>query len=181
MSLPDSNPTVPIDLEQLVVDVYEAVQWACLRYGGRIRQDELDDFSQQIILKLIEYDCRRLRSFNRHSSSKTWLQRVVENHICSCLCRRRQAESLDEVDQEALIYSPPQERDIYVAEQRELLFRALGRLSEQERLLYQLCFVFKQDARETATVFNINVKNVYRRKETLVFKLARLVQTFQGR
>jgi DNA-directed RNA polymerase specialized sigma24 family protein len=80
----------------------------------------------------------------------------------------------------ALIYSPPQERDIYVAEQRELLFGAIGRLSDQERLLYQLCFIFEQDARETATVFKINVKNVYKRKETLVLKLTKLVQTFQG-
>ena len=58
MSLPDVNPTAPIDLEQLLADVYEAVRWACLRYRRQIRRDELDDFSQQIILKLIEDDCR---------------------------------------------------------------------------------------------------------------------------
>jgi RNA polymerase sigma factor (sigma-70 family) len=181
MSLPDLNPTAPIELEQLVIDVYEAVQWACIRYRGRIRRDELDDFSQLIILKLIEDDCRRLHSFKLNSSFKTWLQRVVDNYIYSCLRRRRQAESPDELDQEALINSPPQERDIYAAEQREMLFRAFGRLSEQERLLYQLCFVFEHDAREIATIFKIKVKNVYRRKETLVFKLTRLVQTFEGR
>ena len=181
VSLPDFNPTAHIDFEQLVADVYEAVRWACIRYRGRIRRDELDDFSQLIILKLIEDDCRRLHSFKLHSSFKTWLQRVVDNYIYSCLRRRRQAESPDEVDQEALIYSPPQERDIYAAEQRKLLFRALGKLSKQERLLYQLCFVFEQDARETATVFKIKVKNIYRRKETLVLKLTRLVQTFEGR
>src|SRR5262249_34487065 len=97
-----------------------------------------------------------------------------------CLYRRKQSESLDEIDQGELIYSPPQYRDIYAAEQRKLLFRALGRLSEQERLLYQLCFVFEQDARNVAAVFKINVKNVYRRKETLVLKLTRLVETFQS-
>ena len=83
VSLPDLNPTAPIDLEQLLADVYEAVQWACLRYRGRIRRDELDDFSQQIILKLIEDNCRRLHSFKSHSSSKTWLQAVVDDHIYS--------------------------------------------------------------------------------------------------
>jgi DNA-directed RNA polymerase specialized sigma24 family protein len=101
VSLPDLNPTAPLDLEHLVADVDEAVQWACLRYWGSIRQDELDDFSQ------------------------------------------------------------PQDRDIYAAEQRRLLSRALGRLSEQEWFLYQLCFVFEQYALETATVFKIKVKNVY--------------------
>jgi len=179
--LPSLNPTVPIDSERLVADVYEAVQWACLRYWGCIRRDELDDFSQQIILKLIEDDCRRLRSFDYNSSFKTWLQRVVDHDVYRGLCRRKQAGNPDDIDQGALIYSPPQDRDLYAAEQRKLLFRALGKLSEQERLLYQLCFVFEQDARKLATVFKINVKNVYKRKETLVLKLTRLVQTFQNR
>jgi RNA polymerase sigma factor (sigma-70 family) len=181
VSLPDLNPTAPMDLEQLLPDVYEAVRCSCLRYRGRIRRDELDDFSQQILLKLFEDDCRRLHSFKRHSLPKTWLQRVVDNHIYSYLYRRRQAESPDEVDRGALVYSPPQDGDIYDAEQRELLYRALGKLSDQERMLYQLCFVFEQDARQVATVFEINVKNVYKRKEMLVLKLTKLVQTFQSR
>jgi RNA polymerase sigma factor (sigma-70 family) len=180
VSLPDLNPTAPIDLEQLLPDVYEAVRWACLRYRGRIHRDELDDFSQQIILKLFEDDCRRLHSFKRHSLPKTWLQRVVDNHIYSCLYRRRQAENSDGVDQGALVYTPRQDREIYAAEQRNLLSRALGELSDQERLLYQFCFVFEQDARQVAIVFKINVKNVYKRKETLVLKLTKLVQTFQS-
>jgi RNA polymerase sigma factor (sigma-70 family) len=181
VSLPDFNPTAPIDLEQLLAGVYEAVRWACLRYRGSIRRDELDDFSQQIILELIEDDCRWLHSFKRHSSLKTWLQRVVDHHVYRCLYRRRHAENHDGIDQVALSYSPPQDRDIYAAEQRRLLFRALGKLSAQERLLYQLCFVFEQDARKVATVFKINVKNVYKRKETIVLKLTRLVETFQNR
>src|SRR5215475_3027370 len=181
VSLPDFIPTAPVDLEQLLHDVYEAVQWACLTYQGRIRLDELDDFSQQIILKLIEDNCRRLRLFDYNSSFKTWLQRVVDHHVYRCLCRRKQAGNPDEVDQGALIYSPPQDRDIYAAEQRKLLFRALGKLSERERLLYRLCFVFEQDARKVSTVFKINVKNVYKRKGALVLKLTRLIQTFQSR
>jgi DNA-directed RNA polymerase specialized sigma24 family protein len=79
-----------------------------------------------------------------------------------------------------LVYLPRQDRDIYAAEQRNLLSRALGKLSDQERLLYQLCFVFEQDPRKMATVFKINVKNVYKRKEMLVLKLTKLVQTFQS-
>lgn len=181
MSFPNLNPIAPIDLEHLVADVYEAVRWACLRYRGRIHRDELDDFSQQIILKLIEDNCRRLHSFKCRSSIKTWLQAVVNHHVYRCLYHRKRAENPDEVDQEVLIYSPPQDRDIYAAEQRKLLLRALGRLSEQERLLYMLCFVFEWEAREIAIVFNINVMNVYKRKGTLVLKLTRLVQTFQGR
>jgi RNA polymerase sigma factor (sigma-70 family) len=181
VSLPDLNPTAPIDLEHLVADVREAVQWACLRYGGRIRQDELDDFSQQIILKLIENDCRRLRLFNHNFSFKTWLQAVATHHVHKSICRRKQSESLDEVDQMALIYSPPQDRDIYSAEQRKLLFRALGKMSEQERLLYQLWFVSELAPIKIADIFDTEVRIIYKRKQTLVLKLTRLVQTIQRR
>jgi RNA polymerase sigma factor (sigma-70 family) len=168
-------------LEQLGADVYEATRWACLQYLGHIRHDELDDFSQQIIFKLIEDNCHRLRSFNYDFSLKTWLKAVVDHHIYKFLCRRKRSESLDVVDQKALIYLPAQDRDLYAAEQRKLLFRALGMLSEQERLLYKLCFVFEHDAHKIAAVFKINVKNVYRRRQKLVLKLTRLVQTFQSR
>ena len=71
VSLPEINSTALMDIEQLLPDVYEAVQWAYLRCRCRIRRDELDDLSQQIILKLMEDDCRRLHSFKSRSSSKT--------------------------------------------------------------------------------------------------------------
>jgi RNA polymerase sigma factor (sigma-70 family) len=180
VSLTDFNPSAPIDSEKLVVDVYEAVQWACQRRRDRVRRDELDDFSQQIILKLFEDNCRRLHSFERRSSAKTWLQRVVDNHIYSSLYRRRQAESTYEVDQGALTYAPPQDRDIYAAEQRTLLFQALGRLSEQERLLYNLWFVSELAPIKIAAALGTEVGIVYKRKQTLVLKLIRLVQSFQS-
>lgn len=181
MSLPKLNPTTPIDLKQLAADVQEAVRWTCQRYRGRIHLDELDDFSQQIVLMLIEDDCHRLHSFKCLSSLKTWLQRVVDNHIYSCLFRQRQGESLDEIDQGALIYLQPQDRDIYAAEQRKLLFQALCALSEQERLLYHLWFVSELTPIKIAAVFGTEARIIYKRKQTLVLKLTRLVQTFQSR
>ena len=178
--LPDFIPTVPVDLEQLLHDVYEAVQWACLTYMGCVRGDELDDFSQQIILKLIEDNCRRLRLFNQNFSFKTWLQRVVDHDVYRWLCWRKQAGNPDDVDQGALIYSPPLDRDIYAAEQRRLLSRAIGKLNEQERLLYNLWFVSELAPVKIAAVFGTEVGIIYKRKQTLVLKLTRLVQIFQS-
>jgi RNA polymerase sigma factor (sigma-70 family) len=181
VSLPDFNPTAPMDLEQLLHDVYEAVRWACLRYRGCIRRDELDDFSQQIILKLFEDDCRRLRSFDYSFSFKTWLQRVVDHDVYRWLYRRKRAESFDDVDQRALVYSPLQDRDIYAAEQQKLLSRAIGKLNEQERLLYNLWFVIELAPVNIAAVFGTEVRIIYKRKQTLVLKLTRLVHSFQSR
>jgi RNA polymerase sigma factor (sigma-70 family) len=185
VSLPNLSPTTPIDLEKLVAllmsDIYGAVRWACLRYQGGVHEDDIDDFSQQVILKLMEDDCRRLHSFKHHSSLKTWLRPVVNHHVYKCLRWRKQAENLDEIDQEELIYSPPQDRDLYAAEKRNLLFRALGALSEQERLLYRLWFVYELAPVKIASVFGTEVRIIYKRKQTLVLKLTRLVQTFQSR
>jgi RNA polymerase sigma factor (sigma-70 family) len=181
VSLPDLNHTV-IDLEKLVAillpDVYGAVRWACLRYVGCVQDDEIDDLSQQVILNLIEDGCRRLHSFKHDSSFKTWLQIVVNHHVCKYLYRRKRAEHLDEVDQGGLIYLPSQDRDIYAAEKRELLFRALGMLSEQEQLLYHLWFVYELAPIKIAAVLGTEVRVIYKRKQTLVLKLKRLVETF---
>jgi RNA polymerase sigma factor (sigma-70 family) len=183
VSLPNLNPTGPFDPEEFVAillhNIYGAVRWACLRYQSSIRKDEIDDLSQQIIVKLIEDDCRRLNSFKRHSSFETWLQAVVNRHVYKTLCRRKRTENHDEIDQEALIYSPPQDRDIYAAEKRKLLFRALGMLSEQEQLLYRLWFVYELDPIKIAALFGTGVSIIYKRKQTLVLKLTRLIQTFQ--
>jgi RNA polymerase sigma factor (sigma-70 family) len=179
------NPIAPIDLERLVEillpDVNDAVRWASLRYQGGICQDELDDLSQQIILTLIEDHCRRFRSFSGQSSFKTWLQAVVNHHIHKYFCRQKQIEPLDEIDRESLTYSPLQDQCIDTAERRKLLFSALSKLSGQERLLYQLWFISELDTKEIAALFRTGVKIIYRRKQTLVCKLTRLVQDFRGR
>jgi RNA polymerase sigma factor (sigma-70 family) len=180
VSLPSPNPTAPIDLEQLATDVNEAVQWACLRYQNRISRDECNDLSQEIYFKLIKDNCRLLRLFKHQSSFKTWLQVIVNHYVDRYVSRRRETESVDEVDQWMLIFSPPQDGDIYAAEQRKLLIRALGRLNEEERLLYSLWFVVELDPIKIAAVLGTEVKVIYKRKQTLVLKIRRLVRKFHG-
>ena len=184
MSLPNLNPNEPNNLEQLLLaflpDIYDAVRWACLRYQCAIRRDELDELSQQIVLMLIEENCRLLLSFKHHSSFKTWLQAIVNHHAYKYFCKLKRTESFSEVDQEALIYSPSQDRDIYTAEKRKLISTALSSLSEQERLLYNLWFVKEFDPIKIATALRIEVKIVYKRKQTLVLKLTRIVRNLQS-
>ncbi len=184
VSLTTLNPTAPIDLEQLVAillpNVNDAVRWAYLRFQGRICHDELDDLSQQVILMLIEDNCRRFRSFSGQSSFKTWLQTVVNHYIYKYLCRQKQLESLDELDQGSLTYSPPQDQGIETAERRKLLFNTLSKLNLQERMLYQLWFVYELDAKEIAATFRTEIKIIYKCKQTLVLKLTRIMGSFQS-
>jgi RNA polymerase sigma factor (sigma-70 family) len=182
--LPNLNPAVPIDLEQLVTillpTINKAIHWSLLRYKGCIRKDELDDLSQEIILMLIEDNCRRLRSFNGQSSFETWLQEVVNHHIYKCFYNRKQIESLDEVDQSLLTYPPPLDQEIANIEKRNLLFIALNNFSQEERLLYRLWFLSELDAKEIATIFRTEVRIIYKRKQTLILKLTRLLRNSQS-
>ena len=183
MSLLDLELTAPIDLEQLVPIllpiIYEAVRWAYLRYRYRICQVELDDLSQQIVLMLIKDDWHLLRSFKRHSSFKSWLQAIVNHQAYKYFCRRKQTRNTQEVDQGLLVYSPSQDQDVYTEEQRKLLFRALAKLSDQERLLYHLWYVYEFDPIKISALLGTEVKVIYKRKQTLVLKLTRIVRKLQ--
>jgi RNA polymerase sigma-70 factor, ECF subfamily len=184
VSSPTLNPHAPIDLGQLVAillpHINDAVRWAYLRYQDRIREDELDDLSQQIIILLIEDNCRRFRSFNGQSSFKTWLQAVVNHHIYNYFTRWKQIESLNEVDQSLLSYSPLLDQGIATAERRKLLSSALDSLSQQERLLYRLSYIFELDSREIAVIFQTDASRIYKRKQRLLLKLERRVRSLQG-
>jgi RNA polymerase sigma factor (sigma-70 family) len=181
---PNITPTAHLDLEQLVTiilpQINNAVRWSLLRYKGCIRQDELDDLSQQIILMLIEDNYRRLNSFNGQSSFRTWLQQVANNHIFKYFNSREQVDSIDEVDQGSLRYLPLLDQGIVTAERRSLLLSALRKLSQEERMLYQLCFIYELDPKEIAVIFRTEVKIIYKRKQTLFLKLLRLVANFQS-
>jgi hypothetical protein len=74
----------------------------------------------------------------------------------------------------------PQDRDIYAAEKRKLLSQAPCMLSEQEQLLYHLWFVYELDPAKIATIFGTEIRVIHKRKQALVLKLTRLVQTFQN-
>ncbi len=184
MPSPIFNTTAPIDLEQLVTillpQINDAVRWSYPRYKDRIRQDELDDLSQQIILILIEDNCRWLHSFNGQSSFKTWLQEVVSHHIYKYIYNRKQIERLDKVEEKSLIYSPLLDQGIVTAERRKLVSSALNNLGQAERLLYQLWFISELDAKEIALIFRTEVKTIYKRKQTLSLKLTRLVRNSQS-
>jgi hypothetical protein len=79
-----------------------------------------------------------------------------------------------------LIYFPLLDQGIVTAERRTLLFSILSKLSQEERLLYQLCFIFELDAEEIAAIFETEVKIIYKRKQMLFLKLTRLVRKSQS-
>jgi RNA polymerase sigma factor (sigma-70 family) len=166
--------------ETLLPSVANAVRMTYVRYRNPICLEELDDLSQEIILRLLEDNCRRLASFKGQSSFDTWLQIVVNHHISNYLQRRRQNESLAEVDSDSLTCLPSQDEEVAAAEKQKLLLKACCKLNEQELLLYQLCFAYELAPSKIAANFRTEVKVIYKRKQTLVLKLGRLVRNIRS-
>jgi len=84
-----------------------------------------------------------------------------------------------EVAPELLGYPPSQVEEIDATEKQEFLLKALGRLEEEELLLYQLSFRDELAASEIATRLRTEVKDIYKRKQKLALKLKRLIQELQ--
>lgn len=64
-------------LEGNLAQVEKVLDYVCRRRG--IRGDEAEDFRSWVMVKLLEEDCRVLRSFRGQSSWKTYLTVVVVN------------------------------------------------------------------------------------------------------
>jgi RNA polymerase sigma factor (sigma-70 family) len=162
--------------ETLLSSVANAVRRASVRYRNPICLEEFDDLSQEIVLRLLEDDCRRLKSFKGQALFETWLQIVANRHISNYLQRRKQTEPLDEVNPDSLTYLPSQDEEIAAAEEQELLLKAFRKLNERELLLYQLCFVYELAPSKIAASFRTEMLVIYKRKQTLALKLGRLVR-----
>lgn len=162
--------------ETLLSSVANALRRAYGRYRNPICVEEFDDLSQEIVLRLIEDDCRRLKSFKGQASFETWLQIVVNHHISNCLRRWKPSEPLDGIDPDSLAYLPSQDEEIAAAEEQKLLLKAFCKLNVQELLLYQLWFFYELPPSKIAARVRTEVRVVYRSKQTLVSKLGRLVR-----
>jgi RNA polymerase sigma factor (sigma-70 family) len=178
LKLPEPRNTEQFT-EMLLPNISAALRCAYVKYRHPIRRDELDDLTQQIYLLLIEDNNRRLDSFKHQASFETWLQTVVNRHFSNYLQRRKGTEALDKSASELLSYPPSQDDEVDTFEKHELLLKALDRLSEQELFLYRLYFIYELKASKIAVICEIEVKEVYKRKQTLVLKLSRLVRDLQ--
>jgi len=162
-------------LEAVLPDISQAVGAACCHYG--VDQDEIDDFYQEIVLFLIEDDSRRLRSFQKKSSPKTWLTAIALHHISNHVSRQRKAISLDEISDDLLVCNPSQESELITGELESELREAVRQLTARERQLFRLLCRDDLNSSEIATRMAIKADSVRRRKHALIKKLRQRVNS----
>lgn len=175
MSTDSLNQTAQSELDQLIEPlpslIPAAVRRACLRFHYQVSADKVADLSQQIIVQLMEQDSRRLRSFAQKSSFATWLEAVTSHHVSNYFRNLTPTESLEEVFPDQAAYPPTQESSVLRSEKRELVNKAVERLTVSERWVFELCYVKEMEASEVARLLRIKVHSVYRYKHLVLTKL----------
>jgi RNA polymerase sigma-19 factor, ECF subfamily len=170
-------PDVP-DVELLIIklspEVSKAVRHA---YRHPTNPNEIEDITQDVLLKLIEDDYRRLRSFDGRSKIETWLHTIVKNYVGHYFWSRRwekESVSLDELSADALSYRPTQEKMIIDEEVRKTLHEIINRMPERRKLLMELLLQGLK-TEEIAKELGIKITSVYSEKSIQYKELRKLV------
>ena len=136
----DSQAPDSLDAKQLVVrlspKVPKAVSFACRFYGHNPNWDEVEDLSQDVLAKLIDDNCRRMRSFANFSSIETWLYTVVKHNVKPYVLRRRwekeNVSCVNDLLSGSLSYQPTQEKTLIDEGERKKLRAIISSLPKSQ-------------------------------------------------
>jgi RNA polymerase sigma factor (sigma-70 family) len=148
----------------------EAVRHSCKLYGYRINIDDFEDLCHDIVIFLIEENCRRLRTFRGQSSARTWIYTVVRHYLIDRLPRKHNSVSLEDAEVSSLSCPPFQYRTMLLKERKETVRRLLCQMPENRRILFDLSILGSSDS-EISRLTGIPAHKVRQVRYSLVQKL----------
>jgi RNA polymerase sigma factor (sigma-70 family) len=163
------------DPTQLIQDSVQIIRQTALvtfrHYNHATTEDEISDICQQIILRLIEDQYRRLRLFDsRKSSFRTWLKYVARHHISNYL-RQKKTLSLDDLPLDSVSYPANQEDLIILRDRNERLEAILGKLRTRDQQIIRLLCLEGRPAIDVARIMRMTVGSVYWHKNRIMKRL----------
>ncbi|MFN7946587.1 MAG: sigma-70 family RNA polymerase sigma factor [Blastocatellia bacterium] len=168
-------------LAGLFAEIVRIVRLIYSKRQRHIREDLIEELSRQIILLLLEDNCRRLRTFDcRKSSFSTWLNRVIEHHVSHYLQKQKPDESLDDPVLDKLISPPDQEMKLITEEQRKILWIAIDALPSRQKQLISLVLEEVPND-EIARRMNLKLESVHRSKHEIIRKLQQITKNGGGK
>jgi RNA polymerase sigma factor (sigma-70 family) len=179
----DSQAPDALNAKQLVVEllpkVSRAVRYACLFYGHAPNWEEVEDLSQAVLDKLIEDNCRRMRSFANLSSIETWLYTVVKHDVKPYVSRRLwEKENVsypNDLLSGALSYQPAQEKTLIYEDKWRTLRAIISRLPKGKRRLIELG-IRGLKPKEIAKEMGIRINSFYSEKSALIKELRKSIK-----
>ena len=160
--MPDSNNMG--NLKQLLIEVRSLltteVSYACRKYNHGAPPEEIEEFSEQITLLLLEDDCRRLQTYDPQKAKlKTWLRHVVRHHVSHYFQKLPASEPLEELAEAQVSAAASQEKELLAKEERALLHEAIKQLTPHDQRLVHLKLNGASDE-EIAEAMNIKLRSV---------------------
>lgn len=150
------------------------------RLNTPLDTEVIDDIFQQLLLKLMKEDCKKLRQFKglNSSSLKTWLyvvtSRITINHLKRESKFSRKTVPLEEID-------PPSDRHFDLdakidanSAMNQLKEIISQQLDSREQLLIRLLFMEEFEPLIVARVLGITTNHVYVLKNRVLNKLKKL-------
>lgn len=126
-----------------------------------VTDDVAHDLTAEIEYSLIKGHYRNLRTFQRKSSFKTWVNPIAFHHIGDFLRKRKKSPvSLDDLTNTLLSNIVSPEKKLMQDDQLRLAKQAIAILSEREQLLLRLCVVEELHAKEVAEIMGIKIESV---------------------
>jgi len=183
--LPSNDSQAPdaFDVKQLVVGlspkVPKAVRYACRFYGHDPNWAEVEDLSQDVLVKLIDDNCRRMRSFANFSSIETWLYTVVKHNVRPYVLRRRwEKENVsyaNDLLSNVLSCQPAQDKTLIDEDKRRTLQAIISGLSKRKRQLIEL-ELQELKPKEIAKEMGIKINSFYSEKSALIKELRETIK-----
>lgn len=157
--------------------LFGVVAKTCARSGFWVDAEELSDIVQEVNLRLVERDFRRLRLYrpDRGTAVSTWVALIATNTAKDYIrrARSRPAESGTWETLDGLYDpNPSPEEAVLDRQERARLQDRFGALSARDREFLELFLVEALAPEDIATRMGISVNTVYSKKAKLIARLS---------
>lgn len=168
---PDAEP-VPVSFERVYADEFDFV-WRCLQ-GLGVPKAQLDDAAQDVFV--IVY--RRLPSYERRASLRTWLYGIVRNVAYKEWRRvkRKPSERLEEEPE-----SPERGPEELARDEQAARFirRFVSSLDDRKREVFVACMLEQLSVPEVAQALEIPLNTAYTRLRAARLEFQRVLASLE--
>jgi len=161
--------------EMIFTHIPGAVRYACHTYQRSLTQSEFEDICHDVIILLLENDYRRLRTFKRKSSVKTWIYAIARRHLRRQLRETNLTISLDDIASDSLVCRPRQENAVLSGERWKIIYTTISQWPKRSQSLLELSVAGFSDI-EISNLLGIKADAVRKHRFELVKKLRNLFQ-----
>jgi RNA polymerase sigma-70 factor, ECF subfamily len=180
MSTTRSQPPEPVAGEELFelgkLLLPSIVRNSFTRYNHLPNPDDIQRLMQRLLVLLWEDDYRILRDFRQEASLSTYLQKISNTEALHLILESKRTIPIDSLLLEIVDQSQQQEGRLLQKERKQLLEKAMERLSARDQELYNLAYQKELSVEEIAQRLESTPRAVWQRICRLRKRLKKLIR-----